>query len=268
MDDRKPDRARPAGLIDWVFIDVGNVLFNDDPQNFHAYRLMHETIELRHPNYTFDDMLTERESRACRGEDFILSAIAHQFLRPEEAKTIFHTIRKYLIETYDQNNLQNPGVVPVLDTLRSRWRLGILANQPPECRNSLTRRGLLNYFDVVAISDELGLHKPDVGLYEWAILQSGCNPSRAVMIGDRRDNDISPASRLSMRTILVHWPECRSRGWNPDDPQAQAFLDSCDRVPLFSAVPVGPEPDCTVHSLAEIPAALTTLAEGRRVPPR
>ena len=250
-------------MIDWVFIDVGNVLFNDDPQNFEGYRFVYEILRARHPGYTFDEMLAEREALARQGANFILGEIARRLLPRDEAKAIFEPLRAFLIETYDQHNLLNQGAVEVLRDLRSRWRLGIIANQPPECRRSLERRGLLDFFDVVAISDELDLHKPDARLYQWAFANSGCDPSRAVMVGDRRDNDIAPAKSESMRAILVQWTDCRSKGWNPDDPLAQAFLDSCDRIPLFSAVPVGPEPDRSVVSLAELPVAVSSLADGR-----
>jgi HAD superfamily hydrolase (TIGR01509 family) len=255
-------------MIDWVFIDVGNVLFNDDPQNFEGYRFVYDILRARHPAYTFEEMLAEREALARQGANFILGEIARRLLPRDEAKAIFAPLRTFLSETYDRHNLVNQGAVEALEKMRSHWRLGIIANQPPECRHSLERRGLLDFFDVVAISDELELHKPDVRIYQWALSKSGCDPSRSVMIGDRRDNDIAPAKGESMRAILVEWTDCRSKGWNPDDPLAQAFLDSCDRVPLFSAVPVGPEPDRSVVSLAELPAALSSLANGGNPPAR
>ena len=250
-------------MIDWVFLDVGNVLFNDDPQNFEAYRFVYEAIRARQPDYSFAAMLAEREASAKTGADFILSKIVRPLFNKDEAQAIFGPLRDFLVDSYDQNNLLNDNAADVLEKLRSRWRLGIIANQPPQCRTSLERLGLLAYFDVVAISDELDLHKPDPRLYQWAIAKAGCDPSRAVMVGDRRDNDIAPAKAASMRAILVQWADCRSKGWNPDDPAAQAFLDSCDRVPLFSAVPVGPEPDRSVVGLAGLPAAVASLADGR-----
>ncbi len=253
-------------MIDWVFLDVGNVLFNDDPQNFQAYRIVYEAIRAREPNYTFDAMLAEREARALAGADFILAEIVRPWLSREEAKTVFASLRAFLIETYDEHNLLSDGATETLAALRARWKLGIIANQPAECRRSLERRGLLRFFDVVAISDELDLHKPDVRLYEWAIAEAGCDPSRAVMVGDRRDNDITPAESLSMRTVLVHWANGHDNGWNPQGPLAEAFLESCRRVPLFSAVPVGPAPDRTVGSLAETPAAIASLADTQSDP--
>jgi 5'-nucleotidase len=246
-------------MIDWVFLDVGNVLFNDDPQNFEGYRLLFDTLRIRHPSYSFDEMMAEREQRARVGENFILHTIAKRMLPEDEAKLSLRNIRQLLIETYDRHNVWDERHRGVLEQLRARWRLGIIANQPAECRNSLIRRGLLEFFDVVAISDERHLHKPDLALFAWALEEAGCDPARSVMIGDRRDNDVDPASRSSMRTILYRWPDCRGKGWNPDSPLAQAFLDSCDRVALFSAVPVGAKPDRTIAALADAPAAVADL---------
>jgi 5'-nucleotidase len=247
-------------MIDWVFLDVGNVLFNDDPQNFEAYRLLYDTLRIRHPSYAFEAMLAEREELARGGANFILHTLAQKMLPPDEAKFSLRNIRELLLTHYDRQHFWDERQRAVLEELRSRWHLGIIANQPLECRNSLARRGLLDDFELVAISDELHLHKPDLALYEWALTEAGSNPTRTVMIGDRRDNDIDPANRLGMRTILLRWPDCRSKGWYPEDPLAAAFLDSCDRVPLFSAVPVGAEPDLTIASFAEAPAAVAELA--------
>jgi FMN phosphatase YigB (HAD superfamily) len=205
-------------------------------------------------------MLAEREALALQGLDFILSRIAKRLLPADDVKPLFQSVRQELAQTYDQNNILNAGAPEAIATLSSQWRLGIIANQPVECRDSLARRGLLKHFEVVAISDEVQLHKPDVRLYELAIAKAGCAPGRAVMIGDRRDNDIAPAHQVSMRTIQLRWPDCRDKGWQPLDPLAQRFLESCGRVPIFSAVPVGPEPDAIITSLIEAPAAVGRLA--------
>jgi len=245
--------------IEWVFFDVGSVLFNDDPQNFLAYRLVHERILDRHPGYTFEDMLAEREEHARNGANWILHSISKRLLPDVSARGLFKEIREHLIPTYDENHIPNDGMHEVLEQLAGKYRLGILANQPAECRHSLQRRGVLQHFEVVAISDELELHKPDVKLYEWATGQTGSAPQRAVMIGDRRDNDIAPAQQASMRTILVEWSKWTAKNWRPADPQAVAFLESCDRVPLFKSKHSHVQPDQVVGSLTEIPGALQSM---------
>lgn len=245
--------------IEWVFFDVGSVLFNDDPQNYLAYRLLHEEIRKRHPDYTFEDMLAEREEHARDGANWILLAIARRMLPDLDAKQFFEGIREHLIPAYDANHLLSPHVFEVLRELHGKVRLGIIANQPAECRESLRRREMLDFFEVVAISEELDLHKPDVRIFEWAIDAAKCDPTTAVMIGDRRDNDIAPARSLSMRTVLVAWPHSAGRNWQPEDPYAHAYLRSCDRVPLFRPREQITEPDRIVSSLAEIPAAIDSL---------
>jgi HAD superfamily hydrolase (TIGR01509 family) len=253
-------------MIEWVFLDVGNVLFNDDPQNFQSYRLVHDRLLERDPGYSFQAMLAEREELARSGAQFILRHIARRLLPPDELPGLFDDVRKYLIASYDEHNRLHEGVGDLLETLRRRWRLGIVANQPHECRESLKWRHLLEFFDVVAISDELDLHKPDERIFRWALGEARSAPGEAVMVGDRRDNDIAPAAALGMRTILVAWPDLLGRGWSPDDPRALAYVESCRRVPLFSAVPVGALPERTVSSLAEIPDAAASLAADAETP--
>ncbi len=249
-----------AQSVEWVFFDVGSVLFNDDPQNFLAYHLVHEEIRQSHPDYTFEDMLAEREQHARDGANWILHAISKRLLPDVSARRLFGEIRQQLIPTYDDNHLPNEGMHEVLEELSKRYRLGVIANQPPECRASLQRRGVLDHFDVVAISEEIDLHKPDVRLYEWAIRESGCVPERSVMIGDRLDNDVAPAQQVSMRTILVEWKHWTAKNWRPEDSRAQAFLASCDEVPLFKPATSSVQPDRTVGSLTEIPSAVESIA--------
>lgn len=152
-------------MIDWVFFDVGNVMFNDDPQNCFTYRHMYEAIREHRPDYAFDEMLAERERRAARGENWIVHKIVAELLPEEPREASFAELRERLIAEYDRNHLANEGLHEVLARLRARFRLGVIANQSEECRRSLERRGLLEFFEVVGISDELGLHKPNVELY-------------------------------------------------------------------------------------------------------
>ena len=63
--------------------------------------------------------------------------------------------------------------------------------------------GLLRYIDVVAASAELGVSKPDRAIYDKALEMAGCTAQEAVMIGDRLDNDISPAKKLGMKAIWI-----------------------------------------------------------------
>jgi len=55
----------------------------------------------------------------------------------------------------------------------------------------------------VIASGAEGVEKPDAEIFRRALRRAGCAPESAVMVGDRLDNDILPATRLGMRTVWV-----------------------------------------------------------------
>ena len=61
----------------------------------------------------------------------------------------------------------------------------------------------MKYIDVVAASAELGVAKPDRGIFDKAFEMAKCTAQEAVMVGDRLDNDISPAKELGMKTVWI-----------------------------------------------------------------
>ena len=81
--------------------------------------------------------------------------------------------------------------------------MGIIANQSHGTAKRLEKWGIQKYIDVVAASAELGVAKPDKAIFEKALEMAKCVAQEAIMIGDRLDNDISPAKKLGMQTIWV-----------------------------------------------------------------
>ena len=90
-----------------------------------------------------------------------------------------------------------------LEILSSGYKIGIIANQLPGTKERLEKHGVLKYIDLVIASAEEGVAKPDKKIFEIALDRSNCEPDKAVMIGDRIDNDIVPANLLGMHTIWI-----------------------------------------------------------------
>ena len=67
----------------------------------------------------------------------------------------------------------------------------------------MEERGIRKYFDILILSAEEGVAKPDPEIFRRALERAGCEPDEAVMIGDRLDNDIIPAAKLGMKTVWV-----------------------------------------------------------------
>lgn len=63
--------------------------------------------------------------------------------------------------------------------------------------------GLSQYLDLIIASAEEGVAKPDLRIFQLALRRADCPPEKAVMIGDRLDNDIAPAKRAGLKTIWI-----------------------------------------------------------------
>ena len=96
-----------------------------------------------------------------------------------------------------------PEARHVLSALSERYRIGIIANQPLGTEARLEKWGFSKFISLCLPSAELGLSKPDLAIFELAMERSGCEPEHAVMVGDRIDNDITPAKSLGWKTIRV-----------------------------------------------------------------
>ena len=67
----------------------------------------------------------------------------------------------------------------------------------------LLRLDVLKYIDpqAIFISDQLGISKPNVKLYKWALQKTGVPAAEAMYIGDNPINDIDPPNKIGMITV-------------------------------------------------------------------
>lgn len=97
-----------------------------------------------------------------------------------------------------------PGSVTLLRFLRGEGvKVGCLSNGFKDVQFRKIRNcGLEPLFDIVVLSDDIGVNKPDVRLYDYAMEQSGCaEPEAHLMIGDNAATDIEGALRAGWGAI-------------------------------------------------------------------
>lgn len=118
---------------------------------------------------------------------------------------------------------------PVIDALHSLrhagWRIGVVTNGPPSQREKLRRAGLEELVDAVCISDEIGVAKPERGIFEEALLRCGAESTSATsvtMVGDAPEPDVGGGRTMGFRTIWLH----RGRVWPRSDYQPDISVPS------------------------------------------
>jgi HAD superfamily hydrolase (TIGR01549 family) len=123
-----------------------------------------------------------------------------------------------------------PDALPAIAALRDAGhRLAIVANQPAARTAELRAIGI--EAEVIAMSDELGVAKPDPRFFTRALeLMGAPSPASAAYVGDRVDNDVIPAIAAGMRAIWL-----RRGPWG-----------------VIQQLPDGVRPALVVDSLAEL----------------
>lgn len=123
-----------------------------------------------------------------------------------------------------------PDVDEILKKLSQKFKLGIIANQVAGTQKRIDNWGIGKYFDVVVASAEAGCEKPDLKIFNMALEQAKCNPSEAVMIGDRLDNDIIPAKKLGMKTVWVRQGFAKYQKVNNESENPTATVESVSEI--------------------------------------
>ena len=101
-----------------------------------------------------------------------------------------------------------PHAVEVLEELRGRYRLALVTNTlsdmtAEDIRGLLREAGVPDVFDVIVVSSEVGVSKPDPGIFEVALEGLGVEPGEVVMVGNTVSTDVFGGNRVGMRTVLV-----------------------------------------------------------------
>lgn len=96
-----------------------------------------------------------------------------------------------------------PDALPAVEELcRVGYRVAILANQP--ARRTAELRALGFAPDAMAMSEELGVAKPDLAFFERCLALMGHpDPANVAYVGDRLDNDVLPAAQAGMRAVWL-----------------------------------------------------------------
>lgn len=125
------------------------------------------------------------------------------------------------------------GAIEMLMDLNNKnYRLGLITNGLKEVqRPRIEQAGVANYFDVIVVSDEIGVSKPHEGFFNHSFEQMGFpDKSSVIIVGDSLNSDIQGGNRYG--------------------------VDTCWFNPRGSENMTSYEPTYTIHRLEELYAIL------------
>ncbi len=194
LDDTLFDHARASRIaLEVVHASHATDLDFDEFAAEHA-----RVLEIYHARFLTGE-LTLDEARAARMTE--LFAIFEKSIDSAAALDISAAYRR----EHQGNRALVSGARELLEALRGKSRMGIITNNSvAEQIEKLRALDIAHFFEVIVISEDVGVTKPDARIFEIALERLGAAAHDAVMIGDSFINDVQGASRAGIAPVWLN----------------------------------------------------------------
>ncbi len=193
--------------IDWVWVDLDDTIWDFKSNSWEALAHVYEYAGLE---AAFGDVDTWRNTYQENNHRLWLlynvGKITKEFLMVERFRKVLadagydneETIKMsaelsdvYLDKLASLKTLV-PGARELLDYLKSRgYKIGVISNGFYEVQHrKMESSDIIDYFDAVVLSDDIGVNKPDKRIFDYALQKSNAEAQSTLIIGDNPDTDI------------------------------------------------------------------------------
>jgi YjjG family noncanonical pyrimidine nucleotidase len=214
----------------WLFFDADDTLFDYPKAESGALEMTFLDMGL---SYLPDTLATYQVFNQQVWREFEQGKISALDLRIQRFNRLFDHLHLGVdLEAFSQRYLVNlsresgliDGADRLLTNLSGHYRMGLITNGLPEVqRPRLAASGIARFFEFVAISEELGVAKPDPRFFTIALDMAGHPDPRSVLvIGDSVNSDIRGGVESGLdalwynpaaKAVDPRWPvvqDCRS----------------------------------------------------------
>lgn len=207
----------------WVWIDLDDTLIDFHTNSRRALELTYTRVpqlpelfpsadDWKNAYLTHNHALWDRYNRAEITQDYLR---IHRFTDPLSLASgtpndtwipLARELDTIYLDLLARQTAMIPGARSLVGHLR-RWHynIGVLSNGFVDVQHrKLDTVGLTPLVDLVVLSDDIGVNKPDLRLYRHAMERAGCpDPACHLMIGDNPSTDIAGAIGAGWKAILL-----------------------------------------------------------------
>ena len=183
-----------------VFFDFGGVIMRTEyqsPRQKLAERFNMDYDEMDRAVFGSDS--ARRASLGEITEDAHWSAVMKRFKQPASEMQVFRS-------NFFGGDVIDRNLVEYIRSLRGKFHTGLISNAWSGLREFITKEKLLDLFDTVIISAEIGVVKPSAKIYEVALNQAKVSADEAVFVDDVQVN-IEACEKVGMKGVLFNEPE-------------------------------------------------------------
>ena len=201
-----------------ILLDIDNTLFDYLKAENYAVRTTFEDFgfftsvseskfeEIKKEYRTINDLLWEKLEKG---------KITSTELKIERFRILFEKINlKYSAEEFSKKYLKRlgegaflfDGAEELCRYLHGKYKLGIITNGMKEVQYSRVENSAIGkYIDKIIVSDDIGISKPNAGIFEYALKKLGTeNKKESIMVGDSLSADIQGGINFGIDTCWVN----------------------------------------------------------------
>jgi putative hydrolase of the HAD superfamily len=210
--------ARPF-VISTVLFDLDGTLYDRDRlvRSLAAEQYRKFQTELQHVGQArYVERLIELDDHGYQPKRDVYATLAREYgLSP----ALERELESHFWSDYDRFCDLTQDTASTLGTLRDVGkRLGIITNGTAERQHAkIDALGIRSLFDVIIVSEEIGLRKPDPRIFDRALERCGSVHGEAVFVGDHPEADIEGAANAGLRAVWKSVPYWRLN--RPDIPR-------------------------------------------------
>ena len=186
-----------VGLSDeirYIFIDMYGVIIAESKGYFIPYTYEH-----------FDEPEYERITKVFREDKLFGKAQAGELSSHEFLAALGYPDPEAAMKDYLENYLTlDAGFRAFAEKAGKRYKLVLLSNDVSEWSRYLTEfHGMNRYFHDRIVSGDVGIKKPDPGIFALALSRMECRPEECLFI-DNSVKNLNAAAELGIRTVLFN----------------------------------------------------------------
>lgn len=107
------------------------------------------------------------------------------------------------LEVWKKSLKLHKETIEVLKELKKRGtKIAIISNDNTLIEDVIHKKEIKNYVDVMLLSHELGVMKPDKKIFQICLDKLKTTPREAIMVGDKPDTDMIAQKCLGIQSIL------------------------------------------------------------------
>jgi len=163
-------------------------------------------------------------------------------------------------EVYDRSLEMFPDAMDVLVELSQAYPMALITNGPTDAQwFKINKFHLEGLFDIVLVSDQIGIAKPDPRIFQVALAGMRVRPSEAVMVGNSLEHDHWGAINSGCRFIWANLTrDPLPKGWPEPDAEIHHFTEL---RPLLLGFVQSDEPDDGASTVSTVSTVRTERTE-------